>query len=88
MCGVLDDCRVVCASLSADVEPWSTSGGQVPFVMQTFFRVAFVAQGLVCAGLIVSYKSFALYAALALAGLAVVAHTDRPSGKKKHKHGG
>ena len=60
------------------VEPWSTSGGQVPFVMQTFFRVAFVVQGLVCVGLVVSYKLFALYAALALAGLAVVAHTDPP----------
>lgn len=46
--------------------------------MQTFFRLAFVAQGLVCVGLLVSYTVFAVYAAVALAGLALLAHVDPP----------
>ena len=59
-------------------DAWSSSGGSVPFVLQTFLRIAFTAQGLACVGLIVSYKLFAAYAAVALFCLGVIAHVDSP----------
>ena len=58
------------------VKEWTSSGGEVPFVLQTFLRVFFVAQGLCCVGLAVSSPAFAAYVACAMGGLAVIAHTD------------
>mmetsp|Transcript_16052 Transcript_16052/g.39489 ORF Transcript_16052/g.39489 Transcript_16052/m.39489 type:complete len:162 (+) Transcript_16052:625-1110(+) len=60
------------------VEPWSTSGGQVPLVLQTCLRVGFVVQGLVCVGLLVTSKLFALYAVVAFIGLGAMAQIDPP----------
>jgi hypothetical protein len=37
-----------------------------------------VAQGLVCVGLLVSSKAFALYAAVAMVGLGMLAQNDPP----------
>ena len=69
--GIAKDGRVL------GTQPWSTSGGRVPPVLQGLLRVGFVSQGLVCVALLVSYKAFALYALCALVGVGIVAHVDQ-----------
>jgi len=74
-CVVCAHCFCLC---TLGVEPWSTSGGQVPLVLQTCLRVGFVVQGLVCVGLLVTSKLFALYAVVAFIGLGAMAQIDPP----------
>ena len=63
------------------MEPWGTSGGRrdrVPLVTQTALRLFFVAQGLLCVGLAVMFRCFALYVAVATLSLALLCQRDPP----------
>jgi len=63
------------------VEPWGASGGRrdrVPLATQTALRLFFVAQGLVCVGLAVTFRWFALYVAVATLSLAFLCQRDPP----------
>tara|TARA_B110000977_G_scaffold88331_1_gene117388 strand:+ start:264 stop:1436 length:1173 start_codon:yes stop_codon:yes gene_type:complete len=55
---------------------WKSSGGQVPFVLQTALRVFFILQGLLCVWLLVHVPLFTAYAAIAFGGLAVMCQQD------------
>ncbi len=61
------------------VSEWSASGGSVPFVLQTFLRVFFVAQGLTCVALLAYQPLFVAYAAVALGGLGLMCQLDPPT---------